>query len=205
MRRPARRGFTLIELLIVMSIISFLSLIMFVQVQRYVARSRDGTRKTHLEKYRIVLEEYFTDYGRYPDEAVFQDCGGNGLSPYMARIECDPLSGEPYRYVRGYNGVTYSLWSNLAIENDPVVYLRGCEVGCGPDDDDDGSGDYNYGISSKQVGTGSGGAIEVESPICISGGVRYCVSGQCSSCCPGEQYRCTTDGTGCYQDVSCAQ
>lgn len=190
-------GLTLIEVMISVVILAIMFVVAMMQVAKYINQSRDVERKTHLEKYRIALEEYFSDNHQYPPTSLMENCGSKDLLPYLPEVYCDPLSGEPYRYVRLQNGAHYELWTTLITEGDPVISLRGCDVGCGPD------GNYNYGISDQQVATGDGAETGFVEPFCSSGGVKYCLAGQCSNCCPGDLYRCNGTGTACYIDYSC--
>ncbi len=197
------KGVTLIELMIALVFVAIMFVVAAMQVSKYINQTRDVERKAHFEKYRIALEEYYADYQSYPPAALMENCGSKEIVPYLPEVYCDPLSGDPYRYVRTQNGAHYELWTELVTEGDPVIALRGCDVGCGPDDNGDGSGDYNYGISDEQVATGEGADSGFVEPFCSSGGVKYCIAGQCSNCCPGDIYRCSSTGTSCYIDYSC--
>jgi prepilin-type N-terminal cleavage/methylation domain-containing protein len=201
--RPFLRGFTMIELLIVVAILGISMIIVYLSVVRYVQQSRDAVRKTHLEKYRVALEEYFADYGKYPPPTAFEDCDGPALAPYIPKVYCDPTSGEPYRYQTDVRQKSYSLFAKLMIPSDPVIASRGCQNGCGPDDDSNGAGDYNYGLSSEQATVGTGTDNTQVAATCGSGSQKYCSPGVCGNCCPGQSYRCNSTGTGCYADSRC--
>jgi prepilin-type N-terminal cleavage/methylation domain-containing protein len=200
--RLRSRGFTLIELLIVVTILAFSVIIAFLSVVRYLEQSRDAVRKTHIEKYRVTLEEYFADYQRYPPESALQDCDGGALSPYLPKVYCDPQTNEPYYYEVDTRAQNYKLYTKLVIDTDPVIADRGCHTGCGPDEDNNGSGDYNYGVTSEQAAVGQTDNTQVNAT-CGSGTNKYCSPGVCGNCCPGEAYRCNATGTGCYADSRC--
>ena len=202
LRRRFSPGLTLIELLIVLALIAMLAMLFYFAMVKYFLQSRDSVRKTHLEKYRVALEEYFTDNGKYPPPALLQNCGSGDLQPYLPNVYCDPLSNEPYRYVVNGPRTTYQLFATLDNLADVVITERGCEGGCGPDDDNNGKGDYNYGVSNQQVITG-GEKNFMAQPNCFAGGKAYCPINQCGNCCPGEGYRCNSTGTGCYPDTRC--
>lgn len=196
-------GFTMIELLITVSILGLSMTVVYVSATKYYQQSRDSVRKTHLEKYRVILEEYYADFQRYPPEDVFEDCDGPSLRPYMPNIYCDPSTGEPYDYTTDEQGKNYQLFTELIVGDDPIIAERGCQQGCGPDRNNDGKGDYNYGISSEQAAVGTGGDNTQVAPTCGTGANKFCHPGLCSNCCPGESYRCNSTGTGCYADTRC--
>lgn len=203
MFRSHRSGLTMIELLVVVAILATVFLIAVFSVQKYMSRSRDATRKTHLEKYRIALEEYHNDKGRYPESSVFLNCGSGDLKPYLPTVYCDPLTGQPYYYQTNAVGNEYIIYVHLDAEDDPVIATRGCSDGCGPDDNGDGVGDYNYGISSWQAVTGSSVARLEYTPTCGSQSSPTCIPGGCGTCCPGA-LRCNGTGTGCFVDLTCS-
>ena len=202
--RRKQHGFTLIELLIVLAIIGFLAIAGTLGVVQYINNSRDAVRKSHLEKYRIALEDYFNDSGQYPPVEAIQNCGGNDLQPYLSEIYCDPLTKDPYNYSIGVGGKSYAMYALLSDTTDKIIEARGCDVGCGPDLDEDGRGDFNYGISSEQTAVGDIN-VEVVTPTCGGqNGAPYCFPNICAECCPGDTYRCNDAGTGCYRDYNCA-
>lgn len=192
----------MIELLIVVAILGLAMIIVYFAVVKYMQQSRDAVRKTHIEKYRIVLEEYFADYQRYPPVSAMQDCDGDSLAPYLPAVYCDPTTGQPYYYEIDTRAQNYKLYTKLVVESDPVIADRGCQNGCGPDSDNNGQGDYNYGLSSEQAVVGNEGNTQV-APTCGSGSNKFCSPGVCGNCCPGESYRCNSAGTGCYADSRC--
>jgi Tfp pilus assembly protein PilE len=185
----------------VVAILGVAMMIAYLSVVRYMQQSRDAVRKTHIEKYRIVLEEYFADYQRYPPASALQDCDGDSLAPYLPKVYCDPMTDEPYYYEVDARAQNYKLFTNLVNESDPVITDRGCQNGCGPDQNGDGSGDFNYGLTSEQAAVGTSGNTQVM-PTC-GGATKYCSPGICGNCCPGESYRCNSTGTGCYADSRC--
>ncbi len=197
-----RRGFTMIELLTVLAILAVLILISIISYSAYLQRSRDNLRKNHLEKYRVALEEYNSDLRTYPPEDFFLHCGEDDLQPYLPEIYCDPITKQPYRYVRAPDGTGYTLYTTLEITDDPVIAERHCDTGCGPDDDGDGAGDYNYGLTEKQAATG-GGEDAVAPANCNGPSGPYCPPNVCRACCPGVGWRCNAFGTGCDKDVRC--
>ncbi len=194
-------GLTLIELLVVTAIIAFLSLITMFVIIPFLQKSRDSVRKSHLEKYRVVLEEYREDYGVYPDSTALDNCSGTELQPYLDSIYCDPIRKIPYRYVPSADRLSYSLYADLEYADDPIVASLSCDQGCGPDDAGDGGGDYNYGLNPV-VNVGGGEPTPTPTPLleptCGTAGNFFCYANQCGLCCPGSNYKCNSTGTGCF-------
>lgn len=236
-RRFAQNGLSMIELLTVIAIISLLIISSYLLAQTQLSRARDARKKQDIEKYRIGLEEYFNDKGRYPLPSEMAACGSGALHPYIPSVLCEPGTGNPYAYYRNVVGNKYWLYTQLEAVDDPVIAARGCQSGCGPDVDGDGAGDFNFGVSHLQVVTGlddpeaGGGSVSVPTPTpsgstppgsggdtggtggpgiepliptCDEGGGVYsCFANVCGSCCPGVNYRCSSDGLSCIPDSSC--
>jgi type II secretory pathway pseudopilin PulG len=152
-------GVTLIEILIVITILSLLGLAMLFAVRLQLAHTRDAQRKTHLDKLRVVFENYYNDNGCYPPLDIFFNgttgpdaslCGQPlaQLQPYLDVVPCDPQSHLPYAYYSP-NGKTicegYRLYTQLEDKSDASISRVGCDkTGCG------NLTTYNYGVS---VGT----------------------------------------------------
>lgn len=195
-------AFTMIEIMIVLALIATLAMLFYFAMVKYFLMSRDSVRKTHLEKYRVALEEYFTDNGKYPPASMLSNCGSGDFQPYLPNVYCDPLTNEPYKYVVNLQRTQYNMYVQLDNPEDEIISQRGCENGCGPDENNDGKGDYNYGVSNNQAVTG-GNKSHIVSPNCFTAGRAYCPANQCGNCCPGSQYRCNAAGNGCYEDSRC--
>lgn len=203
------------ELLISLALLGILIILGSYGIARYITLAQDAQRKDHLERYRVVFEEYFNDTRRYPESTALLNCGSNALSPYMPEILCDPATGNPYYYVVNASRTRYSLYAELANPDDELVTERNCQDGCGPDLDSDGIGDFNLGISDTGPVTGSSESIE-QPPVgeefpegsipgqCGSLQNPWCIAGVCSSCCPGN-LRCDLSGTTCVPDISCEE
>lgn len=200
--RYAQAGFSILELVVVIALIVILTMLFYLNVPKYLERSRDATRKADLHEYRTVMEEFFTDKRRYPPAEVMDaadDCRGLNLEPYLDRISCDPDTNEPYHYVVSADGLRYWLYTVLEDGQDPLIEERGCSLGCGPDDDSSGNGDFNYGVSSEQAVVGEFTDGVTSPPSCPQG----CAANSCGTCCPGAKNRCNSTGTSCYTDYSC--
>lgn len=92
-------GWTLAELLIVVAIFAILAILfLLVNWKRNVFRAHDAQRKTDLANIRRAFEEYYNDKDCYPPLTMLNNCGGADLTPYLAKIPCDPTTREPYKY-----------------------------------------------------------------------------------------------------------
>lgn len=140
------RGVSLIELLIVLSILALLLVLWYVLSQTQLSRSRDAQRKADLDRISIAFEDYFNDTNCYPDPDILLECGSTAFQPYLDRIPCDPISGEPYVYVPLEENQCkgYRVYAALEDKNDPIINQLGCAQpnGCGV------GSLYNYGISA---------------------------------------------------------
>ena len=60
-------GYTVIEVFIVMVVIGILGALVFANVQNSNARGRDAERTADMDTLHSRLEEFFSDYGAYPN------------------------------------------------------------------------------------------------------------------------------------------
>jgi general secretion pathway protein G len=86
-RSGAQAGFTLIELLIVVAIIGILATMAVVQLRQTPQRAKEAALKENLYVLRNVIDQYFTDKGKYPDslQALVDD-------GYIRKIPIDPMT-----------------------------------------------------------------------------------------------------------------
>lgn len=161
-----KKGFTLIELLIVIAIIVIIFLILLTNLRTQLQKANDGKRKTDLYKIQKSFEEYYNDNQCYPGTGILDVCAGNGLSPYLSKIPCDPVKKTPYYYspeassaCNGYR--VCAILENLA---DPDILNAGCNpvTGCGV------APGYNYcvsvGVSPNTFTGGGDGGSGSETP-----------------------------------------
>jgi len=94
MPRGLARGFTLIELLVVVAIIGILSSIAVVQLRQTPQRAREAALRENLYALRNVIDQYFTDKGKYPDS--LQTLVEDG---YIRKIPVDPMTGSDTTWV----------------------------------------------------------------------------------------------------------
>lgn len=111
MMRRLRAGFTLIELLVVLAIVA---LLLTLAVPRYVPRI-DGARETilldNLRNTREVIDQYYSDTGRYPDslEQLVE-------KKYLRNVPVDPITDSSATWIvvppeDGTKGAVYSIKS----------------------------------------------------------------------------------------------
>ena len=111
MMRRLRTGFTLIELLVVLAIVA---LLLTLAVPRYLPRI-DGARETilldNLRNTREVIDQYYSDTGRYPDslEQLVE-------KKYLRNVPVDPITESSATWIvvapeDGTKGAVYSIKS----------------------------------------------------------------------------------------------
>ena len=111
MMRRLRAGFTLIELLVVLAIVA---LLLTLAVPRYLPRI-DGARETilldNLRNTREVIDQYYSDTGRYPDslEQLVE-------KKYLRNVPVDPITESAATWIvvapeDGTKGAVYSIKS----------------------------------------------------------------------------------------------
>ena len=98
-RGGAQAGVTLIELLIVVAIIGILATMAVVQLRQTPQRAKEAALKENLYVMRNVMDQYFTDKGKYPDSlSALVDDG------YIRKIPVDPMTGSETTWVEEQSG-----------------------------------------------------------------------------------------------------
>ncbi len=155
-KRQKKSGLSMIEILIVTAVIGVLILAALSILPQQINKSRDGRRKSDLQKIKIAFENYFSDNDCYPDPDILNNCGGTDLQPYLASIPCDPQTKTRYLYAPEEVSCPhyYRVYANLEIDVDPVITELGCNLagGCGAyaffgEEIGSDAFDYNYGVS----------------------------------------------------------
>ena len=92
--RRDEAGFTLIELLIVVAIIGILATMAVVQLRQTPQRAKEAALKEDLYVMRNVIDQYFTDKGKYPDS--LQTLVDEG---YIRKLPIDPMTDSDTTWV----------------------------------------------------------------------------------------------------------
>jgi len=200
MKKKYQKGMTLFELLIVTSLISLLviGVIVLLNPQEQIAKSRDAVRKNDLNELRKIMEDWMSNNNCYPKktEVCYNDVsnttceictsspGSPSIANYTSSVVCDPESPlKNYLYeAQGDSNCpsNYVIYSKLSAqyskEND--VYSCGPLHGCGPN----ASFGYDYLVSSANA-------------VVAPAGNYYCLSSanRCTNC--GTYATCSVEVT----------
>lgn len=179
-------GFTLIEVIIVISILSFLILMVAYLSRKQIFKGYDAKRKADLHRIQIAIEEYEKDHDCYPTEELLECNPGTGLQPYLTKIPCDPETNESYVFEIPESECPnwYILYSNLANSETSI-----CSLGCGP------GYSYNFYVSSPNAPDPETSPESSFNPNPITFG---CFSGTCAQVPTGSSCQPTFNNSGCY-------
>ena len=86
-RRRAAAGFTLVEMLVVVALIGIVATIALPRYRQSMVRAKESVLKHDLWVLRDVIDQFFTDQGRYP--ADLEELVSFG---YIRRIPVDPMT-----------------------------------------------------------------------------------------------------------------
>lgn len=87
MTRPRERGYTLIEIIIVFTMIGILVGLALPEYKNAVRKGKEAALKEDLFQFRKLIDQYFSDKGRYP--ASLQALVDEG---YLRKIPADPIT-----------------------------------------------------------------------------------------------------------------
>ncbi len=128
LKKPAStgRGLTLTEILIVIGLIAFLAILITTYLRSQILKSYDARRKAEAKRIGQAVEEYEKDKNCYPLPNLVICSPGNGLTPYIDKIPCDPVTGASYFYEHEDAACPkwYRIYTKLDNEADPD-YLNG--------------------------------------------------------------------------------
>lgn len=129
-------------------IIAILAIMILIYLRTQVYKARDAKRKADMHLIKNAVEEYEKDHDCYPPEAnlkcdtVTFSVIGDGLSPYLSKIPCDPISGQSYLYEPGGPTNCFNWYRLYALlDNGEVTVLAPGGVG------------YDYYVSSPNAPT----------------------------------------------------
>ena len=144
-----KNAFTLVELLVVISIMSILTVITVSQFTAARIRSRDVARKADLNSLSKALQNYYADYGLFPDEEKF-DWGGEFNDAGYIYMKVVPRENsenlDEYCYEVNGDGDMFALYSELENEDDEEYNKEGDAYSTS-----NCSGPYNYAIFSSNA------------------------------------------------------
>lgn len=203
---------SLIEVVLVMAILLLLLAGVYFAVRTQVGKGQDAKRKDDLERIKVAFEDYYNDNGCYPTPDMIDDCDSNELSPYLNRIPCDPVSGDPYKMITDQYGsdacpTWYKVYTKMENTDDVNIVKLGCQEGCQIDGDT-----YHYGVSSPNVYAGQ---VPASSFTCSDGTPGTAISRSCGedyinicnqcTCNQCERIQCPEGLSNCYccPDDSC--
>ena len=89
-----QRGFTLIEMLIVISLIGILASISAPNFQRYIIRAKEASLRRTLFVLRDVVDQYYSDHGKYPDD--IEDLADE---KYIRSVPKDPFTNSTSTWI----------------------------------------------------------------------------------------------------------
>lgn len=175
----ALRGISLVELLVVVALLMLILIALFRVFGTDIGKARDAQRKKDLQQIKRAYEDYYNDHDAYPPSNALEDCNGDSLAPYLKKIPCDPITGDPYLYLPLDNGLGYRVLSQLSNLNDPIIKELNCVGGCGVPSDSpafDQADRYVYGVSE-----GTPVSTNEEVPD-VPDDENYCQTHECYCC-----------------------
>ena len=88
------KGYTLIEMLTVIAIMGILASIAVPSFQRSIIRSREASLRNSLFVLRDVIDQYYGDFGEYPDslEILVE-------KRYIREVPMDPITGSTETWI----------------------------------------------------------------------------------------------------------
>jgi prepilin-type N-terminal cleavage/methylation domain-containing protein len=140
-RKINTSGMTLVEIIVVVSILTLLMAIAIWYFRNQMLKGNDAKRKGDIHRIQVGVEEYEKDNNCYPLPDVVV-CDSEGLSPYMSKVPCDPMTNASYYYEHEDTGCPswYRIYTNLDNLTDADIAGE-----CGPDYS------FNYFLSSPNA------------------------------------------------------
>lgn len=116
------KGFTFIEVLVVLAIILILSAGVGFSAIKYIEKAKTASGKTQIESFKLALQSYYIDCGRYPtkeqglqalwEKPLLVPVPASWAGPYTdAEIPLDPWQNSYQYTVPGENGLPFTIMS----------------------------------------------------------------------------------------------
>lgn len=135
-----RRGFNLIELMVVIAIIAFLASVSYTTFKQAGAKSKWSEVQACFGEAALRLENYRSNYGRYPDTDPFTAIGIDNScgEHYEGNVEVD---GTGQRYVLFYEDTAKPIYGSVAgtdgwavVDGSNDIYHYKSALGGNPDE-----------------------------------------------------------------------
>ena len=151
-------GFSLIEFTIVIALLAVMATLIVAALnpRNINDKGHDTKRKNDIRKIGMGMEEYFSDKGCYPDQALLNtlQCGETGFKPWIAVWPCDPNETKYFVFTENSSCPKYyRILTNLKNRSDEAIPTGWYEQDPGARFGD-GSltiNDVNYGVSSANI------------------------------------------------------
>lgn len=154
-----KKGFTIIELLIAVSLMVLLSVatIFLINPSTVLNKAKDARMKKDLLRIRVAFEEYYSDEGCFPNQAIVDalmlesNCDKAVFAPWLPIWTCDQTK-KPYKIAVETTTCPkwYKVMTNLGNKNDidiPTDWYSGIKTITGGYT----NSQVNYGVSSQNI------------------------------------------------------
>jgi Tfp pilus assembly protein PilE len=117
-----KKEFNIFEFLIVIVVIGFLSLVTYNQFALAKAKSRDLQRRSDLHEFSKIIEIYFADYKKLPDEKLINSLWGKSFIDsgytYADSVPKEKYGDKEYCYEINEDGVSFKMSAEFENKND---------------------------------------------------------------------------------------
>lgn len=119
LRRRRRAGFTMLEMLIVVALVGIVATLALPSYRHATDKAREAVLREDLWVFRDVIDQFFTDKGRYPsslDELV--------TAGYIRRVPVDPITGSAETWEVTYEPLSEDLADGPEFEEPGITDVR---------------------------------------------------------------------------------
>ena len=123
-RRRGTAGFTLIEMMVVVALIGIVAALALPRYRHSTLRARESVLKHDLWIMRDVIDQFFTDQGRYPndlDEVVSMG--------YLRKIPVDPMTETADNWVLDYESLAEDDYDSPELDSPGVTDVHSSSPG----------------------------------------------------------------------------